>query len=240
LSAIGSVVVDLDLDLLSRRSLLLDIDLISRRSLLLDLDHLRQGRGSQRPLRRRIRGEASRGPGPRAGERRKRERRNWNREKERESSHTHFFRIKKKKQAKEKKPKSSFDPTAAAGATAAAVLTTRREALSLYRSIWRATALFTWSTADAKGAASPSPMSCSGEPWRDALRRSARQEFEASRFERDPVMVARMLVVGRDAVTQAVDKLAAKAAEVERGLRGGGGGGGEGGGGGGGGGGERR
>lgn len=38
------------------------------------------------------------------------------------------------------------------------------------------------------------------------------------------MMVARMLVVGRDAVAQAVDKLAAKAAEVEKGLRSGGGG----------------
>ena len=44
-------------------------------------------------------------------------------------------------------------------------------------------------------------------------------------------MIARMLVVGRDAVAQAVDKLAAKAAEVERGLLEGGGGGGGGGGG---------
>lgn len=38
-----------------------------------------------------------------------------------------------------------------------------------------------------------------------------------------------MLVVGRDAVAQAVDRLAAKAAEVERGLRSSGGGGGGGG-----------
>lgn len=47
------------------------------------------------------------------------------------------------------------------------------------------------------------------------------------------MVIARMLVVGRDAVSQAVDKLAAKAAEVERGLRrsgeGGRGGGGDGG-----------
>lgn len=41
------------------------------------------------------------------------------------------------------------------------------------------------------------------------------------------MMIARMLVVGRDAVAQAVDRLAAKAAEVERGLRSGGGGGGD-------------
>ena len=143
------------------------------------------------------------------------------------------MKTKKKKQAKEAKPKRSSDPAAASSA----ILTTRREALSLYRSIWRATALFTWSTtADPKA----SPLSpTTGEPWRDALRRSARQEFEASRLERDPVAIARMLVVGRDAVAQAVDRLAAKAAEVERGLRGsGGGGGGEGGGGSSGGGGE--
>lgn len=131
-----------------------------------------------------------------------------------------------KTQAKDKPKSSSSDP-------AAAVLTTRREALSLYRSIWRATALFTWSTTtEAKAPpslSSPSFSSTPGEPWRDALRRSARAEFEASRQERDPVAVARMLVVGRDAVAQAVDRLAAKAAEVERGLRSSGGGGGGGG-----------
>lgn len=80
-----------------------------------------------------------------------------------------------------------------------AVLTTRREALSLYRAIWRATRWFAWP--DARGV-----------PFRDALRASARSEFDAARAERDPVLVARMLVVGRDALAQALERLAAKAA----------------------------
>ena len=41
-----------------------------------------------------------------------------------------------------------------------------------------------------------------GESWRDVLRREARKEFEQAREERDPLIVARLLVVGRDCVMQ--------------------------------------
>lgn len=82
------------------------------------------------------------------------------------------------------------------------ILTTRSEALALYRAILRATAAFTWPDTH-------------GRPWRDALRESARREFDQNRALADPEAVARALVVGRDALARAMEKLAAKAAGVE-------------------------
>lgn len=67
--------------------------------------------------------------------------------------------------------------------------TTRREALSLYREILRTCRAF--HHADEHG-----------EPWNVRLKREARKEFEASRLETDPLIIARMLVSGRDCVQQ--------------------------------------
>ncbi|EPS74343.1 hypothetical protein M569_00415, partial [Genlisea aurea] len=74
---------------------------------------------------------------------------------------------------------------------------TRREALSLYRDVLRATRFFTW----------PDPR---GVPWRDVLRANARKEFEDARFETDPEIITRLLIGGRDAVQTAVDNLIEK------------------------------
>ncbi|OAY84552.1 hypothetical protein ACMD2_03625 [Ananas comosus] len=71
---------------------------------------------------------------------------------------------------------------------------TRREALALYRDVLRATRFFAWP--DARGV-----------PWRDVLRANARREFEEARFERDPEVVAKLLIGGRDAVQKALDRL---------------------------------
>jgi hypothetical protein len=68
-----------------------------------------------------------------------------------------------------------------------------REALRLYRDILRACQLFDF----------PGP---NGEPWGSVLARSARLEFETARHETDPEMVARMLVVGQDALMQVQEK----------------------------------
>jgi hypothetical protein len=65
----------------------------------------------------------------------------------------------------------------------------RAEALSLYREILRTAKHFHW--CDDKG-----------EPWNHRLRIQARQEFEASREEKDPLILARLLVTGRDCVQQ--------------------------------------
>ena len=69
----------------------------------------------------------------------------------------------------------------------------RAEALSLYREILRTAKHFHW--CDDKGV-----------PWNDRLRKQARQEFEASREEKDPLILARLLVTGRDCVQQIQQK----------------------------------
>ena len=61
------------------------------------------------------------------------------------------------------------------------------EALRLYRDILRTAKSFYWPNDD-------------GVPWRTVLCESARKEFEEARQERDPLIVARLLVVGRQCV----------------------------------------
>ncbi|XAR64224.1 hypothetical protein NMG60_11024483 [Bertholletia excelsa] len=77
---------------------------------------------------------------------------------------------------------------------------TRREALSLYRDILRATRFFMWP--DSRGVL-----------WRDILRENARKEFEEARFEKDPEIITKLLIGGRDAVQSALDKLVEKQRE---------------------------
>ena len=69
----------------------------------------------------------------------------------------------------------------------------RAEALSLYREILRTAKHFHW--CDEKGV-----------PWNHRLRKQAREEFEASRQEKDPLILARLLVTGRDCVQQVQQK----------------------------------
>ncbi|KAI9200697.1 hypothetical protein LWI28_011791 [Acer negundo] len=85
----------------------------------------------------------------------------------------------------------------------------RREALSLYRDILRATRFFVWP--DSRGVL-----------WRDILRENARKEFEAARFEKDPEIVTRLLIGGRDAVESALEKLVEKQRQQIEKERGGG------------------
>jgi hypothetical protein len=66
---------------------------------------------------------------------------------------------------------------------------TREEALSLYREILRTAKAFHW--CDEKGI-----------PWHTKLRIEARKEFEASKEEKDPLILARMLVTGRECVKE--------------------------------------
>ena len=68
--------------------------------------------------------------------------------------------------------------------------TRRKEALSLYREILRTAKHFHW--ADEK----------TGKPWNKILKENARKEFEESKQEKDPLVLARMTVTGRDAVQQ--------------------------------------
>ena len=86
---------------------------------------------------------------------------------------------------------------------------TRREVLSLYRDILRATRFFMWP--DSRGVL-----------WRDILRENARKEFEEARFEKDPETVTRLLIGGRDAVQSTLEKLAEKQRQQIEKERGGG------------------
>lgn len=76
----------------------------------------------------------------------------------------------------------------------------RREALSLYRDILRASRFFMW-------------VNPQGMMWRDVLRENARREFEEARFEEDPEVITRLLIGGHDAVQSALDKLVEKQKE---------------------------
>ena len=79
------------------------------------------------------------------------------------------------------------------------------EARSLYREILRTAKHFHW--ADEK----------TGRPWNQILREQARQEFHAAREEKDPLILARLLVTGRDCVQQVQNRFnAATQAAWER------------------------
>lgn len=54
-----------------------------------------------------------------------------------------------------------------------------------------------------------------GEPWCRVLKRQARKEFEQGRNETDPLIIARMLVVGRDCA----DRIQRRFNEVESAIR---------------------
>jgi len=64
----------------------------------------------------------------------------------------------------------------------------------LYREILRTAKHFHW--ADEK----------SQKPWNKILKDEARKEFEESRRETDPLIIARMIVTGRDCVQQIQNK----------------------------------
>ena len=73
------------------------------------------------------------------------------------------------------------------------------EALSLYREILRTAKHFHWADQ-------------SGHPWNKKLRDEARKEFNESRTETDPLIIARMLVAGRDCLQQIQNKFNAATA----------------------------
>ena len=82
------------------------------------------------------------------------------------------------------------------------IASTRSEALHLYRKIQRYTALFDWPDEN-------------GELWRDKLRASARQEFEAARYEQDPQVVAKLLFTTSEAVEQIMVRFLKKRKQLE-------------------------
>mmetsp|Transcript_11771 Transcript_11771/g.18087 ORF Transcript_11771/g.18087 Transcript_11771/m.18087 type:complete len:100 (+) Transcript_11771:32-331(+) len=63
------------------------------------------------------------------------------------------------------------------------------EAIRLYREIIRTANRFYWCNEQ-------------GESWSRVLRENARKEFEQAREEKDPLIIARLLVVGRDCLME--------------------------------------
>jgi len=84
---------------------------------------------------------------------------------------------------------------------AMAIRELRAESLKLYRDILRATKLFTW-------------PNDSGQLWSDILRKNARQEFEQARMEKDPLVITRLLYVGRDCLNQTTDRYIKAASSI--------------------------
>ena len=68
------------------------------------------------------------------------------------------------------------------------------EILRLYREVMKFCQQFDWKNNQ-------------GLVWRDVLRKSARKEFEESKEEIDPVILYRMVVTTRDAMTQTKEML---------------------------------
>ncbi|QDZ18909.1 hypothetical protein HOP50_02g14150 [Chloropicon primus] len=81
------------------------------------------------------------------------------------------------------------------------VATTRRESLSLYRDILRFSRFFTWTDNN-------------GIPFRDLIRESARKEYEAARYEKDPHVVNKLIVSGRDCLDKSLQNMIDKQREI--------------------------
>ena len=80
------------------------------------------------------------------------------------------------------------------------------ESIRLYRDILRATRMFIW-------------VNEAGEPWSKVLKRNARKEFEQSRYERDPTVIARLLFVGRDCLNQTKEKFIQAQQKIEENIK---------------------
>ena len=74
-------------------------------------------------------------------------------------------------------------------------MSTTLEAIRLYRDILRACRLFVWEEPGSR------------QPWGKVLAASARKEFEQARHERDPMIIHQLLVGGRDALTQTLERV---------------------------------
>jgi hypothetical protein len=64
-----------------------------------------------------------------------------------------------------------------------------REALRLYREILKFSSEFDWKNER-------------GQHWKSVLRASARKEFDLARDERDPMLILKMIVTSREAISE--------------------------------------
>eukprot|EP00029_Vermamoeba_vermiformis_P003182 TRINITY_DN13561_c0_g1_i1.p1 TRINITY_DN13561_c0_g1~~TRINITY_DN13561_c0_g1_i1.p1 ORF type:complete len:104 (+),score=4.25 TRINITY_DN13561_c0_g1_i1:47-358(+) len=83
--------------------------------------------------------------------------------------------------------------------------TARKEVLQLYRDILKGCRKFQF----------PNEK---GELWSRVLQKSARGEIEASRFEKDPVMITRLIIGGRDALHQVEERITKQQLKMRYGI----------------------
>ncbi len=69
-----------------------------------------------------------------------------------------------------------------------------KESIRLYRDVLRACKHFTWKDQY-------------GREWSEVLKKNARNEFEQARNEKDPMLVARLILTGRDCLNETQAKL---------------------------------
>ena len=81
------------------------------------------------------------------------------------------------------------------------VATTRKESLALYRDILRFSRFFTWTDNN-------------GIQFRHLIRESARKEYEAARFEKDPHVINKLIVSGRDSLEKSLQNVIDKQREI--------------------------
>ena len=72
------------------------------------------------------------------------------------------------------------------------------ESIRLYRDVLKAAKHFTW-------------VNKEGVPWNKILKENTRKEFEQARYEKDPMLIAQMIVVGRDCLNQTAEKYSSAA-----------------------------
>ena len=79
----------------------------------------------------------------------------------------------------------------------------RTETIKLYREILRACRIFTWKNKE-------------GQVWRHVLHQNARKEIEMNRYEKDSLIVAKMVFNGKEALNQIQEMLLKKQTDFQK------------------------
>ncbi len=100
-----------------------------------------------------------------------------------------------------KPSKNAGDASSSAPPLRQSVATTRRESLALYRDILRFSRFFTWTDQN-------------GVPFRQLIRESARKEYQAARFEKDPQVINKLIISGRDCLEKSLQNVIDKQRQI--------------------------
>lgn len=81
-------------------------------------------------------------------------------------------------------------------------MSSRAETLKLYRDILKSCRVFSWNNEK-------------GIKWSNILKENARKEFEQSKYEKDPLIIAQLLFVGRDCLNKTNESLLKAKEKIE-------------------------